>query len=84
MTHGPIQPELHEVMNAIGRLIDETLNPDKKNRKWGFTLLMFELNTHEGRMNYLSNAAREDMLTAMKELIANFEGRVPPANKKGQ
>lgn len=71
MSHGPIQPELHEHMNALGEFLKEELQP------WGFCLIVFPLNTPDGRVNYLSNANREDMLIAMKEFIANAEGRGP-------
>lgn len=71
----PIQPELRQIMNDIGRVIaqamKETVGPD-----YGFALLMFGLAGDEkGRMNYLCNCNREDMLAAMKEFIARAEGR---------
>lgn len=69
--HQPIQPEVASEMKEVGRLIGGAL-PDG----WGFALLTFPLNNPEGRMNYISNAKREDMLIALKEFIANCEGRV--------
>lgn len=78
-THGPIQDELKEFMNNLGRGIDNLLNGKEckpKKRKWGFALLIFPFGeTPNGRMNYLSNSEREDMLVAMKEFIARNEGR---------
>jgi hypothetical protein len=72
---GPIQPELKESANAIAAVINEALNPDGK-KTFGFALLMFKFGEAESAdlMNYISNAAREDMLTAMKEFIARAEG----------
>lgn len=70
-THGPIEPDLHKVMNDIGRLIGGAF---KAHGDYGFVLLGFGLNTHKGRMNYISNARREDMIIALKELLARFEG----------
>lgn len=40
------------------------------------TLLVSPFNAPEGaRTNYVSNANRADMLVAMKEIVARFEGR---------
>jgi hypothetical protein len=39
----------------------------------GFPLLVFPLNDQGGFMNYISNAQRDDMLTAMREFIATSE-----------
>lgn len=77
MSHGPIQADLHQVMDRMGAVIDDALNPSGP-RNWGFVLLMFDFNNPaDARMNYLSNADRTDMICAMKELVANFEGRAP-------
>jgi hypothetical protein len=70
MGHAAIEPEVHAQMNAIAEVLSDALP-----KGWGFTLLMFRLDVHDGRMNYISSADREPMLAAMKELIANFEGR---------
>lgn len=69
-THGPIESRVVVQMNAIAEVLDDTMP-----KGWGFTLLMFEFGTNDGRMNYISNAPREDMISALKELVANFEGR---------
>jgi hypothetical protein len=71
-THGPVEHETVAQLNALGHVIADTL-PEG----YGFTLLMFKFGEGDDkRMNYLSNAPREDMIAALKELIANFEGRV--------
>jgi hypothetical protein len=36
---------------------------------WGFVILAFPLGTAEGRMNYVSNADRPDVVRAMYEFI---------------
>ena len=72
MSHGPIEAEHLATMNAVAGTLLEVFPT------MGFTLLVFPLNNPEGRMNYISNARREDMLVAMKEFIANMEGRVMP------
>jgi len=71
-THQPIQKEHEDRMMAIGQVIEEIF--DMKNQNLGFALLIFDLEA-PGRMNYASNGCREDMLCALKELIARFEGR---------
>lgn len=85
-TAGPIQSEYREQMKRLARIIDEHFNGDAKghDRKVGFALLVFPFG--EGtrdRINYLSNAERADMITAMKELIARFEGRHPEESGQG-
>lgn len=75
--HGPVQPNLVEMMNGLGRGIDDMLNHGLAAKKYGFALLMFEFGDAKpgDRMNYISNSAREDMIAAMKEFIARAEGR---------
>jgi len=62
--------EIRKVANHIGGAIGSALPPG-----YGFALLVFGLGETAGRMNYISNADREDMLAALKELVARFEGR---------
>jgi len=76
VAHEEIEARHRAVMNDIAKLLEGAFNPDG-GKDYGFTLLVFSMNDGgKGRMNYISNAVRADMLTAMKELIANFEGRV--------
>lgn len=73
----PIEDKYYEVMNKVGGTIDSILNDGKKgnDREHGFALLVFPFkNSSDPRMNYISNAIREDMLVAMKEFIARAEG----------
>jgi hypothetical protein len=79
MSHGPIDEAVRLKMNAIANVIGDALP-----QEYGFTLLVFPIGKHPGNMNYISSAERSDMLTAMKELIANFEGRghKPPRGKQ--
>lgn len=77
-TSGPIQKEQYETMNNVARDLDAIFNgkncPSKK-RKWGFALFVFPFGeAPEGRMNYISNSDRQDMLVAMKEFIDRNEG----------
>ena len=75
-SHGAIQDEFLELMNALGKTIDELLNGDKP-KEVGFVLLMFSLGkpNENSRMNYISNSERAGVISSLKELLANFEGR---------
>ncbi len=53
-------------MNAIAEVLSEALEGQ------GFALLVFDFGD-KGRMNYISNARREDMIVAMKEFISRNE-----------
>lgn len=65
----PIDPKVREVMNGIGDLLGKQFKP----HGCGFALLVFDFGD-KGRMNYISNGTREDMIAAMKEFIARSEG----------
>lgn len=75
---GPIQADLVYAMNALARVIDDELNPNKDTagRKIGFVLMVFPYGEAEGgRCNYISNGAeRRDVVVLMKEMISRFEG----------
>jgi hypothetical protein len=61
-------------MNNIARLLAKAF------KGFGFTLLVFDFNAlNGGRMNYISNAQRPDMIAAMKEFIAADEARAHAA-----
>lgn len=74
--HGPIQQEHREIMNGLAHAIDELFNLPGLPKKVGFVLLTAEFGKIDGgRVNYISNGERTDMLAMMKELTARFEGR---------
>lgn len=79
MTHGPIQQQYHAKMNKLARVIDEWFNGKRRpNRqpKVGFILLTAEFGKIDGgRVNYISNGNRDDMLAMMREYLARAEGR---------
>ena len=77
MTQNEITPEFKQQMNDLAGALDRIFNGDTRPKQTGFALLVFEFNnSSNSRINYISNAQREDMLTAMKEFIARAEGRV--------
>lgn len=75
----PIQKQHLEIMNGLAAGIDDVLNGadlPRSERKIGFILLVAEFGRMEGgRVNYVSNGSREDMLTMLREYLARVEGR---------
>ena len=74
----PIQRRHHEGMNELARFIDVTLNGRRRPgvaRNIGFVLLVAEFGKIDGgRVNYISNGDRADMIAMMKEYVARAEG----------
>ena len=77
-----IEPAFRDLMNRLAAALDEAFNGAKlpgipRKPQVGFVLLTFNFGQIDnGRVNYISNADRADMITAMKEFIARAEGRV--------
>lgn len=74
-----IQPDAHGPMNKLAREIDRGLNGRSKikPKRFGFILLVAEFGKIEdGRVNYISNGERADMIAMLKEYLARAEGRV--------
>lgn len=74
----PISPKYRGTMNTLARGLDKALNGKARPKKVGFVLLTFEFGIEDGsgRVNYISNADRRDMIVAMKEWLARQEGRL--------
>lgn len=70
----PIEPAYHELMNRLAHLVDDYFNGGKRPKTTGFVLLVFPLEDHGGRCNYISNAERADIIVLLKEQVARFEG----------
>lgn len=68
-----LEPEVAEVMKDIGHILAGAIK-ECGGGGYGFALLVFSFGDF-GRMNYISNAERPDMLAALKEFIARAEGR---------
>lgn len=79
----PIQVEYRQRMNDLAATLDEYFNgPEYKTagRKVFFALLIGEFDKlDDGRINYISNGSRDDMTSALKELLARWEGRYSEA-----
>ena len=68
------------VLQGLAEGIDILLNGDE--RRNGFVLLVFPFGGPEGqRTNYVSNANREDIIVALKEVTARFEGQAEVRGK---
>lgn len=62
-------------MQALASGIDEILNGNGLPKKNGFVVLVFPFDQAEGaRTNYVSNCDRRDIIAALKEVTARFEG----------
>lgn len=64
------------MMQAIAQGLDDTLNGAELPKKNGFVVLLFPFDQVEGaRTNYVSNCDRKDIIAALKEVVARFEGQ---------
>lgn len=86
----PIQAQYRARMNRLAKQIDESLNGRRKPGKkpaLGFILLTAEFGKIDGgRVNYISNGERADMIAMLREYLARVEGRYVefPAPEKPQ
>lgn len=72
----PIQQRYRAGINAIAHDLDDAFNGSVRPKKIGFVLLMAEFGKIEGgRVNYISNGERADMIAMVKEWLARAEGR---------
>jgi hypothetical protein len=69
----PIEQQYREQMNSMAQYIDRYFNGPDRKKTTGFVLMTFAFGG-EGRCNYISNARREDVVVALKEQLARFEG----------
>jgi len=74
----PIQDEYRETMNLLAKFLDRSFNGEArgKDRMTGFVLLVFPFGDGKrDRINYISNGNRDDIVIALKEIVARFEGQ---------
>jgi hypothetical protein len=68
-----------KAMQAMARILDEILNgkgTPKDQRQYGFSLLVYPFDhIDQSHINYIGSGERSDVLTALKELVARWEGR---------
>jgi hypothetical protein len=58
----------NETIQKLLKDVGHTLK-DLMPKGWSFTLMMFDTDTTDGSMFYISGAKREDMIKAMEEFI---------------
>ena len=72
----PIQSQHRQTMNDLAKGIDTFFNGESQPKRIGFCLLMAEFGKiNGGRVNYISNGERADMIAMVKEWVARAEGR---------
>lgn len=65
-----------EIMRGVAKAMDQALNCSNGKKENGFVILIFPFDAPEGaRVNYVSNADRRDIVAALKEITARFEGQ---------
>lgn len=70
----PVDPKYRAQLNRIAAAIDRVFNGDTKPKKVGFAVLLFEFGQIEaGRMNWISNAERSDMVDALMEAVVQLQ-----------
>lgn len=68
--------DTNTIMQELARQANHTLNGVVRPGENGFVILVFPKSGPEGgRTNYVSNCDRKDIIAAMKEVIARFEGQ---------
>jgi hypothetical protein len=63
--------ELEAENRRLAKLLEDYL-AERHGKRVGFTLFVFEFGA-KGNLAYISNAQREDMITAAKEWLARLE-----------
>ena len=73
----PIQERYQLAMREVAKHLDKVFNGDLPldQRHTGFVLLVYPLNASPGRCNYISNSARTDVKTLLREQLAYFDGQ---------
>jgi hypothetical protein len=79
----PIESAFLDMMNQLAAFMDAQFNgPPGKPREVAFILLTARFGQIDnGRVNYISNGNRPDMLAMLREYLARAEGRyIEPQN----
>lgn len=75
---GPIEEKHRKQMNDLAAFLDKIFNGEVKGeqREIAFVLMCCPFGAgNDGRVNYISNANRADVVTMMKHQIKRFEGQ---------
>jgi len=60
-------------MNSIARILDNAFNGDERPKRVAFVLLITDFDKMQGRVNYISNGKRSDVVTMLKEILGRFD-----------
>jgi hypothetical protein len=67
--------DVKATMQELARMLELCLNGQETIKQNGFCLFVFPfVGPEEGKTQYISNAGRADACTAMKEVLARWEG----------
>jgi hypothetical protein len=69
-TNPIIQKKTEELLLYLGKIIQDVVNEFFPRAGFAFFLFKFH---EEGRTNYISNAERESMIKALKEIVEGLE-----------
>lgn len=70
-----IEPTYRNKMNVLAHFLDYEFNGDREPKKVAFVMFISEFNAMQGRVNFISNAKREDIIVMLKEILARFDGQ---------
>jgi hypothetical protein len=70
-----IEARYKREMNTLAHVLDEHFNDPEQPKHTAFVLLVMPFGDVSGRVNYISNGKRADIVTMMKEVLARFEGQ---------
>lgn len=71
----PISAAYKQEMNWLAHMLDRYFNKPDDPKKTAFVLLVTEFDNMQGRVNYISNGKRADIVVMLKEMLARFEGQ---------
>jgi hypothetical protein len=78
----PVDPKYRDMLNRLAAGIDTAFNGELRPKQVGFCVLLFNFDKIEaGRMNWISNGERKDMIVALKEMVAQLEGRTSSSGR---
>ncbi|WP_262027598.1 hypothetical protein [Microvirga sp. Mcv34] len=70
-------------MRALADGIDEAMNGTEGPKRLGFALLVYPFGKPDKtQINYVGNGKRGEVLVALKELVARWEGRLQETDTK--
>lgn len=70
-----IETRYYREMRTLASALDDCFNGDRRPKNVCFVLLVTEFGNMAGRVNYISNGERSDIVTMLKEVTARFEGQ---------